>query len=220
MSALIMVAVVALAIYTNVPTKITSTDVAVFTELGLERPFEPQTFDQELALIRKVQYVVFKRAPLSVVGIPEFESREPIDLMRYGKGLCYDRSRTFDKALSYLGLETRHVYLLYRDGRSFWGALIHYGQPSHAVTEVKTSRGWMFVDSNTEWIALTRQGEPVSADEVWQRYAEFDHAPHYLAAPWWALRGVYSRKGQFYGAGVMFPELNWPDFARWLVSGK
>ena len=210
---------VTLAAYTNVPTAVTESDAAVFAAMGFQKPQQSLTFEQEVALIRQVQKEVFQRAPLGD-GIPDYEPREPADLMRFGQGLCFDRSRTFDKTSSYLGLPSRHVYLLYRENRSFLNALFHYGQSSHAVTEVKTSKGWMFVDSNTEWIALTRSGEPVGADDVWKRYAEFDKAPPYLSSPWWAIRGMYSRKGQFYGAGLPFPELNWPHFVSWLVTGE
>jgi hypothetical protein len=42
----------------------------------------------------------------------------------------------------------------------------------------------MFVDSNTEWIALTRDGQVVNADDVWKRVAEFDGMPKYLKYPW------------------------------------
>ena len=209
-----------LAFYTNVPTEVTAEDVRVFTELGLTKPATQPSFAQEIALIRQVQGIVFKKAPLGE-GIPEYEAREPADLMRFGQGLCFDRSRTFDKAFGYLGFESRHVYLLYREDKSFIKALLHYGQSSHAVTEVKTSKGWMFVDSNTPWIALNRSNEPVNADDVWRRYAEFDRAPSYLKPAWWAIRGMYSRKGQFYEPFLPFPfpELNWRDFANWLVMG-
>jgi hypothetical protein len=110
------------------------------------------------------------------------------------------------------------VYLLYREDRSFLGALFRKGQSSHAVTEVKTSKGWMFVDSNTEWIALTPQGDPVNADGVWRRFGEFDHAPPYLDHAWWAIRGMYSRKGHLYAPYVPFPEFNWHDFSEWLIE--
>lgn len=219
LAALLLASLTALAVYTNVSTAITEEDLVVFASLGLQQSQTSPTFEEQIALIRKVQKEVFKRAPLGE-GIPENEAREPADLMRFGQGLCFDRSRTFDKAFNYLGMPARHVYLLYRENRTFGRAMFTYGQSSHAVTEVKTSKGWMFVDSNTEWIALTRNGEPVGADDVWKRYAEFDNPPPYLAQPWWAIRGLYSRKGQFYGAGVPFPELNWADFASWLVEAE
>jgi hypothetical protein len=152
-------------------------------------------------------------------GIDLYQPLEPADLMRAGHGLCYDRSRTFDKGMTYLGFESRHVYILYRQNKHFLSALITYGQASHAVTEVKTSKGWLFVDSNTAWLAVTRSGEPVGADDIWRRFSEFDNPPAYLKEPWWAIRGLYSRKGHFYAPYVMFPELNWPDFLSWIVLG-
>jgi hypothetical protein len=179
-SGLITLTLVGLGVYTNVPTAVTEEDVAIFAGLGFHREKQPPTFEQEIELIRQVQSIVFKRAPLG--GIPDYQAREPADLMRFGQGLCFDRSRTFDKALSHMGMPTRHVYLLYRQNRPFFSALFTYRQPSHAVTEVKTSRGWIFVDSNTEWIGLTRLGEPVSADDVWRRYAEFESLPPYLTS--------------------------------------
>jgi hypothetical protein len=217
-SVLVFLLVIALAIYTNVPISATAQDINVFEEIGLRKPQNPMSFEQQIDLIRKAQSEIFKRAPLGE-GIPEYQSREPADLMRYGQGLCFDRSRTFDKVFNYWGFESRHVYLLYKNEKTFLSALFHRGQSTHAVTEVKTSKGWMLVDSNTPWIALTRKGEPVSADDVWRRFAEFGDAPPYMAFPWWAIRGLYSRKGQFYGAGVPFPELNWGDFLRWAVLG-
>ena len=203
---------VGLAWYASVPIELTAADKKTFQEMG----FESLSFEQQVQLVRKVQTEVFKRAPMGA-GIPDFKPREPADLMRYGQGLCYDRSRTFDKAFAYLGFESRHVYLLYRENLGFFSAFFRKGQPSHAVTEVKTLRGWLFVDSNSEWIAVTRSGEPVGADDVWRRIDEFDNPPSYLRDPWWAIRGLYSRKGQFYGAGIMFPELNWSDFLSWIL---
>jgi len=213
-----LVLFMALASYTNVPTDVTPLDQQTFAEIGIVKPVAPLSFEQEIALIRKVQAVIFIRAPFGD-GIPEYEEREPSDLMRAGHGLCYDRSRAFDKAFGYLGFESRHVYLLYKENQSLIGALFHYGQSSHAVTEVKTSKGWLFVDSNTPWIALNRNGEPVNADDVWRRFNEFENAPTYLRDPWWAIRGMYSRKGHLYAPYVPFPEFNWVDFLDWMVKG-
>ena len=207
-----------LAIVTNVPTAIDNSDKSVFMTLGFQRPVAQLSYEEEIRLIRTVQAEIFRRAPFGE-GIPEFQAREPADLIMLGSGLCYDRSRTFDKIFSHLGFETRHVYLLYKDNRSFLHALFRYRQPSHAVTEVRTSRGWLFVDSNTPWIAVTRKGEPVNADDVWQRFGEFEDAPEYLSHPWWAIRGLYSRKGQFYAPYFPVPQLNWFDFGAWLVKG-
>jgi len=215
---LLVVAVfVILATYTNVPTNLSNQDKLIFEGLGLgSGAGAGASFEEQVALIRKVQTEVFKRAPLGD-GIPDYQLREPFDLLRFGQGLCYDRSRTFDKAFTFLGLKSRHVYILYKKNLPFWQAIFEYGQPSHAVTEVKTSKGWIFIDSNSTWLALTRQGEPLNADDVWRRFEELDKPPPYLKDPWWAIRGLYSRRGQLYGAGILFPELNWSDFLSWFV---
>ena len=209
----------ALAFYANVPTHLEHADVAVFQNNLKLAPFQhPKTFADEITAIKAIQHRVFVAAPVGE-GIPDYEPREPADLMKKREGLCYDRSRTMDKAFDYIGLEARHVYLLYREDRGYWSAMIHYGQASHAITEVKTSKGWMFVDSNTEWIALTRDGQVVNADDVWKRAAEFDGMPKYLKDPWWAIRGMYSRKGQLYPPYIMFPDFNWVDYFSWLIWG-
>ena len=207
-----------LAFYTNVETGLTAEDRAVFNEMGFTEGQAEVNFETQIAKITRLQKEVFKRAPFGE-GIELYEAREPADLMRVGHGLCYDRSRTFDKGLAFLGFKSRHVYLLYRQDKSFLAALITHGQSSHAITEVQTSKGWMFVDSNTPWVAVTRGGEPVAADDVWRRFSEFENPPAYLKEPWWAIRGLYSRKGHFYAPYVLFPELNWSDFLSWMVWG-
>jgi len=208
------------AVYTNVPTGYDAQDKAVFEhDLKIKSLQHPQTFAQEINVIRELQRRTFAIAPVGS-GIPDYEGREPADFIGKREGLCFDRSRTTDKALGYLGLPSRHVYLLFREGdKGFWPSLVQYRHPSHAVTEVKTSKGWMFVDSNTQWIALTRDGQVVSADDVWKRAAEFDTIPSYLTHPCWAIRGLYSRKGQLYPPYILFPDLNWYDFSTWLIFG-
>jgi len=210
---------VVLAAYTNVPTAFNAKDEAVFENVLHLKPLRnPQTFAQEIIAIRQLQERTFAIAPVGA-GIPDYQPREPADFIGKREGLCFDRSRTTDKALEYLGLPSRHIFLLYRDGgEGFWSSMFH-SKSSHAVTEVKTSKGWMFIDSNTNWIALTRDGQVVDADDVWKRTAEFDTIPSYLTRPWWAIRGMYSRKGQLYPPYIRFPDFNWYDFCASLIMG-
>jgi hypothetical protein len=209
---------IGLAYITRVHTDLTAEDIMVFEEIGLATPRHSLSFEEQVAQIKILQAKLFQRAPMGE-GIPFFQAREPADLMLAGKGLCYDRSRFLDKGGVFLGMETRHVYLLYKQDKPFWRAIFSPGQASHAVTEIRTHKGWMFVDSNTAWVALTRTGEPVGADDVWRRFEEFENPPLYLKESWWAIRGMYSRKGQFYKPYLLFPEFNWPDFLSWLVRG-
>lgn len=204
---------------TNVPTHLTARDINALEGSGLDLNTlsRPLTYEDEIRVIRTVQARVFVKAPFGE-GIPEYEPREPANLFKYGRGLCFDRSRTLDKALTYLGFKTRHVFLLYRQDRSLFSTLVRRGHPSHAVTEVKTSRGWLYVDSNQPWIAISRAGDPVGAGGIWKQFDQFDHAPEYVRGPWWAIRGLYSRKGAFYEPFFPLPQLNWIDFSEWTVN--
>jgi hypothetical protein len=206
-----------LFLVSNVSTSLTREDVNVFRSMGLAPPARPLTNQEQIELVRRVQRMVFERSPLNK-GIAEGQTREPSDLLRLGHGLCFDRSRTMDKAFAYLGFQTRHVFLLYRQGKSFPQAMLSRGQWSHAVTEVKLSEGWVLVDSLTPWMAVTRDGQLVSADQVWQRHAEFDGEPTYMTWPWWAVRGMYSRGGGFYHSRRGVPEISYPDFLAWAAG--
>jgi len=215
---------VVLAIVTNVPTHITKSDAAIFrSTLAIKKPDKSINYAQEIELIRQVQKLVLSAAPIGD-PIPEHSSREPEDLFRNKTGLCYDRSRTYDKVFSWLGFESRHVYILYpehpvtNDRLPFWRAFITRGTASHAVTEVKTSKGWILVDSNSPWIGLTRNGEPVGADDLQSHAKDFATIPDYFDRPYWAIRGLYSRRGQFYRPYIPYPELNWPDFWSWALG--
>lgn len=195
----------------GVSTDLTDDDIHVFRDLHIQKLSETCGIDDEIDIVREVQKKAFQIAPINI-GIEANKSREPIDLVANAHGLCYDRSRFIDKALKYSGFKTRHVYLLYSYGKPFIIAVMTKGQPSHAVTEVKTSGGWMVVDSNDRWISLTRSGQPVSVKDVWIRFSEFNDAPVSYSKHYWAIPGMYSRKGHLYGMPVPVPEFNWFDF--------
>ena len=223
---LLLVVNVLLAVITNVPTEVDALDIDAFSHsLRLTEPKPPTTYEAEIALLYAMQRLVLGRAPIGS-GIPQYESREPADLLRAKQGLCFDRSRTFDKIFSWYGLESRHVYILYPEHPttgarlSFWRAFFTRGTESHAVTEVKTRRGWIVVDSNSAWVSITKTGEPVSADAIAARWSEFDSAPSYFNRPYFPIRGLYSRRGQLYRPYIPFPQLNWPDFISWVVDDK
>ena len=203
---------------TNVSTNVDATDEqALRQQMGLKpERGRPLTFDEEINFIRFVQEKTFALAPINR-GIPEFEQREPADLFRLGFGLCYDRSRTIEKALTFSGFETRHVYILFSFDKSFLTALFSYRQPSHAVTEVLTKRGWLLIDSNSPWISLDTSGNPVAADQISRQLSKFGTVPDFVREKFWIIRGMYSRKGFFYRPYLPFPEMNWSDFFRSLV---
>jgi len=200
---------------TNVDTRLSDKDIAAFESVGLARAKEALSFEQEVLLIRDTQGVILQKSPLKK-GIPKGASREPGDLFKYGYGLCYDRSRALDKAYKYLGFESRHVFMLYRrNDDPFWKVLLSRGRLSHAVTEVKTSRGWLVVDSTSPWVSVDKQGNPLDADHMSLNPARFAGIPEYMARPAWSIRGLYSRHGQFFHAYPVGPELSYVDFFRW-----
>lgn len=214
-----------LGVITNVSTHPTDSDDAVFRRvLGLKKPQGAMTYEQELQLIKSIQALVLKEAP-GMQGIAEYEDREPEDLFRNKTGLCFDRSRTFDKLFNWYGFESRHLYILYAkkpttgEKLPFWRAFFTKETGSHAVTEVKTSRGWLVVDSNTTWISVAADGSPVDADHIYTQTDRFNSMPEYWDRPYWAIRGLYSRRGQFYRPYIPYPELNWHDFVSWIVKG-
>jgi hypothetical protein len=222
--AIFLVMNVSLAFVTNVPSNVTESDISVFRNIfGLKKPEGLLTYAQEIELIRSVQALIIDRVPIGE-PIPEYSDREPADLVRRNSGLCYDRSRTFDKVLMWLGFESRHVYILYLEHpetgeeMSFIRALFTKGIDSHAVTEVKTSEGWVMVDSNNKWISLSANGLPINVDHLHEQQAQLPGMPAYFNRRYIAIRGLYSRRGQFYRPFIPYPGLNWGDFWGWIVE--
>lgn len=215
---LVVTVMVVLGIITNVPTTPTVEDINVFQDVyALRKPERLLTYKEEVDLIQSVQHQILGLYPVGE-GIPENEEREPLDLARYKQGLCYDRSRTFDKVFEWLGFETRHLYIMYpfdpRTGEqlSSLRAFFSRGTESHAVTEVKTSHGWLVVDSNEPWVSLDSKGEPVRIDQIRQKSTRFENLPDAYQKDFIAIPGMYSRRGQFYRPYIPYPQLNWADF--------
>lgn len=203
----------------NVSTRLTQADIRVFEKYYGLTPEPPKTrsFDDEILLIRHIQRMVLKAAPADV-GIPEYASREPEDLIRAHAGLCYDRSRSIEKALTFSNFKVRHVFLVYSKGKSFISALSERRQPSHAVSEVLTTRGWLVVDSNSDWISLTDNGQPVSDRNIGTRRTEFSTIPRSFTELYWSISGLYSRSGSLYSPYLPIPRVHWYDLGLSIVE--
>ncbi len=222
--ALFMVINILLAIVTHVSSHVTMSDESIFKSiLTLKQPEAPLSYEQEIALIKAVQLQVLTIAPYGD-PIPDFASREPVDLIKQKSGLCFDRSRTYDKVFSWLGFKVRHIYILYPEHPAtkvplpYWQAFFVRGTQSHAVTEVKTQRGWLVVDSNSAWISVTNDGTPIDGDHLQEWSSQFQHIPGYFNRPYLAIRGLYSRRGQLYRPYIPYPQLNWVDFWSWMLG--
>ena len=213
----------------NVPKSPTQEDITFIHAMlearnsGVLNGQAPITFEQEIRIITAVQDAVLAHAPENN-GLPMGSPREPKALYNARFGLCYDRSRAIEKALMLFGFEVRHISAYSTDETG--SAVVSLLTPqvdSHAVTEVKTARGWLLVDSNARWISLDAGDRPWGAPEL--KRAAISQLP----MPEWSgnnraamnklfsksfvyLPGLYSRHGQFYPPFTPIPDVNWHDF--------
>ena len=207
--------------FKNVNTDLDSTDIYYFNLFNIEKKTDDSDFRREITIIRSLQNTIFDLSPVNS-QLPDGGPREIADLVKNKAGLCFDRSRSIDKGLKYLGFETRHVFLLYKGSgwsKFFPFAIINRGSPSHAITEVRTSRGWLAVDSYTKWIALDPNGNPVESENIYSEISYLNSTPQYFKEPYWVLKGFYTRGGRKYPPYWPIPELNWPPFFKWLIQG-
>lgn len=202
----------------NVRKDITDADLRALASMGMIPANKAATYEEELARIRAVQQTVLSTIKVGAPP-PSTHAVEPTELLQRGSGACYELSRAMEKGFALNHLETRRVFFLYRQDQTLMGAIFRRGHPSHAAVEVRTSKGWLLVDSITPWIALDREGKPVAANGIWAYPERFGgEVPYHLLLSSWALRGLYSRGGQLYGSPIPAPEVNWRELSSWLLS--
>ena len=91
---------------------------------------------------------------------------------------------------------------------------------SHALTEVKTSRGWMIVDSKVRWAGLTADGKPLDLEAIRQSPSQKWNSavkaplPEIYGNPFTWVYGLYSRHGRFYPPYDPVPDVNWTELAQ------
>jgi hypothetical protein len=88
------------------------------------------------------------------------------------------------------------------------------------VTEVRTSRGWLLVDSNEPFLALDRLGRPHAARQLpWVPDTLLPRPPAFQL-PYWAIPGLYSRKGTLFWPYIRYiPNVHWGDLWGGLLGG-
>jgi Transglutaminase-like superfamily len=219
---LVLLGLVALLITNDVSTALTQDDAVyaerILSETGhgdIVSQAPPASFDDQVRTILAVQDAVLSMAPKNK-GLPLGKPRELRELYEAKHGLCYDRSRAIEKILSSLGFEVRHAAVYSTKDGSALTALVTPRTPSHAVTEVKTDRGWVVVDSNRHWIGLTSDGKAVDlatlktegAGQRWDARLKEDMSL-ILAHPFTYLFGLYSRHGRFYPPYTPVPDVDW-----------
>jgi hypothetical protein len=217
----------------NVDTEVAQED-AIYLQMiakefgnGLDMSRKPRGYAQELATVRAVQKAVLAAAPdnvpLAVDG-----GREPKDVFLARSGLCYDRSRVIEKMLTALGMQVRHIAMYQVVDDSKMRTLLTGKVPSHAITEVRTERGWLVVDSNAAWLSLGTNGEPYSLAEIQAGLAgpgfRFEHPElqnSIYQQPFTFVYGLYSRHGRFYSTrfGKALVNANFRDFLYNVTEG-
>jgi hypothetical protein len=218
--ALALALLAAIAVWHDVPTDLTAADreyaplILANAGYSLTEGSKPADFEGEVRAVLAVQDAVLTLAPQDL-AIPFYASREPKDLYELRHGLCFDRSRVIEKLLAWLGFETRHVSIYATKKRSAIMALLTPRTPSHALSEVRTKKGWMAVDSNRRWIGLDVKRNAVSISALQGRGAKKKWAPESREAmhkifkgPFVHIRGLYSRHGHFYPPYTPLPDYN------------
>jgi hypothetical protein len=175
----------------------------------------PRSFDDQVRTVLAVQDAVLSTASENA-GLPLGAPRELRDLYEAKQGLCYDRSRAIEKILSHLGFQVRHAAVYATTDSNALQALVTPRTRSHAVTEVKTERGWLVIDSNKRWISLTEDGAPLDLGELQEKAVDrrwdarvSDTMSRIFRGSFTYLYGLYSRHGQFYPPYTPVPDLDW-----------
>lgn len=224
--ALLVVAVIGIAAAHNVPCRPSREDEetgrALMAAAGGQSMDRPASFEDEVRLAYLVQQVVFDVAPFEKrdpegrkVALPMGSRRELSDLVAAMSGYCFDRSRAIETLLRLHRLEVRHVSIFAMSkGESWLGALRRRNSPSHSLTEVKTQRGWMAIDSNFRFVAVIASGEPLDMKKLAKLPAvEWDkrnrEIPPKITSRFTFVYGLYSRHGRFYPPYTRFPNVNW-----------
>lgn len=222
----LLVITIAVLMAHDVPTEVTAEDRSngrqILTQAGyndldkMERSLT--TFEGQVSVIFAVQDAVMDltTAPTDI-GIPFDTTREPGDLLIHKVGQCYDRSRSIEKILDSFGMETRHiaVYSTAETGSKII-SLLTPQISSHAVTEVKTAKGWMVIDSNARWIGLTEDSLAMSIDDLQSlehkkvRWNSRNQAKMsaIFSKDFTYVIGLYSRHGRFFPPYSPIPDYN------------
>lgn len=211
--------------YHNVPKNLTVEDKKVLAKmLHNIKEDKLSSICDEISLIRAIQAAVLNG--MGRQRIPEFQTREPADYLRNKGGLCYDKSRTLEKAISYKGFSTRHVSVFYETNTSTKDKYLFLNRNvnSHAVVEVKTSAGWLVLDTSSKWIGTNDNCEVFSTHELstLKDSILISTAPKGLIASSnlqnVIIYGLYSRHGKFYPPYNFIPDYNISEFVYNIVE--
>ena len=191
----------------RVDNSITDEDQQAISTLGLDKLCAKQNhdFSSEMACIEAIQIKVQEIGELRCAS--KDATIEPKEFIERNYGCCFDRARFIEKAARYYGFKSRHVFLIQPKLISLTN-ILPLGQTSHAASEILTSRGWMGVDSNEQFILVDEKGAPLTySAALFNDYALAIMKSKDLYTPDLdIIYGLYSRHGSYHGRDIPGPE--------------
>ena len=219
----IVLVLVAVYKFSNVDVNVTEADVQAIKQLKIKDDCSLiNSFENELKCIQAIQNAVYTHVDVGEgIGIGDNQSREPLQLLAEGEGLCYDRSRFIEKVLSYYNFEIRHVSIFYSKEASSL-AFLDKAAKSHAFLEVFTSQGWLLVDSIDSFIAIDKEKNIYTATALRDmkdriKFVDFfgNSLPQNFYKNYSVIYGLYSRHGKFYPPYTPIPDINWKQLIKY-----
>jgi len=207
----------------NVSKKVNAEDREYIIRLLEIEPSETSfsNYEEEIEFLLAIQED-FNNAIELGPSIPQGKAREPKDLFEKKIGECYDRSRFLEKAYSMYGFKTRHIALFtLRYGAKKLRSLLTPNHISHSTFEVKTSKGWLLMDPNFNWVALDSDNMPMAypiigkalrnGDDIQWKKVPPKALMHFYIQESFGIYGLYSRHGKFYAPYLPVPDYNFRD---------
>jgi hypothetical protein len=210
---------------TNVEVAVTEEDEIYIRLISAEIPLPHDTsyanasYSEKIAVIVKVAaYFDRKTKNTKDQAIPAGMTREPKDWYLNPTGVCYDLARVTEKFLQYYGFGVRHVAVYStQEAGSPAIAFTRRRNPSHAVLEVLTERGWVLVDPHSGMVAVTKNGDPISARDARSKILTSRSPTSFhtiFSGPYFLVYGLYSRHGMLYPPFNELPDVSWADLVR------
>ena len=201
----------------EVDTSLTKEDIKIIRQLNLDNNcINTDTIVKQIECVSSIQNKIFSIVLVSHDGIGYNRTREPKDLVKEKKGLCYDRSRFIEKVFTFYNINYRHVAIHFTDDNSSFPYL-KKGSFSHAFTEIYTSKGWMVVDSIEPFIGMDKKGKVYTAKAIKEKQNFKDIHNNTLPlnltlGDYSVIYGLYSRHGKYYPPYNKLPDINWGQF--------
>ncbi len=205
----------------KVPKAIASDDYKIKKLLNVDKECSNlNTYKKEIICIENLQ-----KAQLNLIKGTECRGKYinlgSIEVINENSACCYDRSRITEQTLQIYGFKVRHIHLSETKKKGYFNLLVPRSK-SHAATEVLTSKGWLGVDSNEQFLLLDKDNFPITYEKAIASgeikfYSEFE----LYKKPLTYVIGLYSRNGTFFEPYLPYlPEINFKDFFSNLLNIK